>query len=91
MQADGATHGRGTAPRRRQPKVLLNIVAVVVIAAVVALLELVPPIERSGVGVQEAIPSGAGSAVFHDDAGAVHTGLAPGYATIHDDAGNVHR
>jgi hypothetical protein len=59
---DGAAHGRGALPRRKVLKVLLSIVAVVVIAAMVALLWLVTPFERSGVGAQDATPSEAGPA-----------------------------
>ena len=34
--------------------------------------------------------AGAGSAIVHDDAGSVHSGLAPGYAPVHDDTGIMH-
>jgi hypothetical protein len=49
---------------------------------------LVGPLGTGGVQMREAVPA-AGTAIPHDDPGAVHTGLAPGYAPVHDDAGNL--
>jgi hypothetical protein len=72
MQADGAAHGRGTVPRSKRSKVLLNTVAVTVIAAMVTLLAWVTTLEKSGVGAQDATPNEAGSTVIHDDAGNVN-------------------
>ena len=71
---------------------LLSIVAVVVIAAMVALLSLVTPFERSGAGAEDVTPSEAGPAVIHDDAGNVNfvRRWRPPSAIVHDDAGNVH-
>ena len=82
--------GANTIPRRSRPNVLLAGVAVLTIAALVALMVWVGPLGTGGVEIREAFPAaGAGTAVIHDDAGSVHTGLAPGYAALHDDAGNV--
>jgi hypothetical protein len=90
VQTGGVVQGANTIPRRGRLNALLAIAAVVTIAAVVALLMWVVPLVTSGVGVEEAVPAaGAGSAIVHDDAGRVHTGLAPGFAAVHDDAGNL--
>jgi predicted ATPase len=59
-------------PRSKQSKVLLNIVAVTVIAAMVTLLAWVTALEKSGVGAQDATPNEAGSDVIRDDAGKVN-------------------
>ena len=63
--------------------------AVLAIVALVAFMVWVGPLRSGGVEMRDAVPA-AGTAVVHDDAGSVHTGLAPGYAAVHDDAGNVH-
>ncbi len=67
--------------------------ALVVIALVAGTMLLmvwvVPFLTTAGTDADNATPA-AGSAIIHDDAGNVNTGLAPGYAPIHDDAGNVH-
>jgi hypothetical protein len=82
--------GANTIPRRSRLNALLAGVAVLTIAALVALMVWVGPVGSGGVETQNAVPAaGAGTAVIHDDAGSVHTGLAPGYAAVHDDAGNV--
>lgn len=82
--------GVNTIPRRSRPNALLAGVAVLTIAALVALMVWVGPLGSGGVEIRETVPAaGAGTAVIHDDAGSVHTGLAPGYAAVHDDAGNV--
>jgi hypothetical protein len=82
--------GANTIPRRSRPSALLAGVAVLTIAALVALMFWVGPLGFGGVQTKDAVPAaGAGTAVVHDDAGSVHTGLAPGYAGVHDDAGNV--
>jgi hypothetical protein len=89
VQTGGVVQGANTIPRRGWLKVLLAVAAVVAIAVVALLIWVVPPV-TSGVGVEEAVPAArAGSAIVHDDAGSVHTGLATGYAAVHDDAGNV--
>ena len=88
MQTGGALQGANTIPRRGRPNALLVGVAVLAIAAIVALMVWVGPLGYGGVETRDAVPA-AGAAVVHDDAGAVHTGLAPGYATVHDDAGNM--
>ena len=73
MQTDGAARRAGTRPKRGRLSVLLATAAVVVIATVALLVMWAPPLARSGAGAQDADPSaGAGSAVIHDDAGAVH-------------------
>lgn len=83
--------GANTIPRRSRPNAFLAGVAVLAIAAMVALLLWVGPLGSGGVETKDAVPAArAGTAVIHDDAGAVHTGLAPGYAPVHDDAGNLH-
>ena len=90
MQTGGVVQGANTIPRRGRLNALLAVAAVVAIAAMVALLIWVVPPVTSGVGVEDAVPAArAGSAIVHDDAGSVHTGLAPGYAAVHDDASNV--
>jgi hypothetical protein len=82
--------GANTIPRRSRPSALLAGVAVLAIAALVALMMWVGPLGFGGVETREAVPvAGAGTAVVHDNAGSVHTGLAPGSAAVHDDAGNV--
>jgi len=68
------------------------IAAIVVIAALTALMMrgMVVPMDTGGVGAQDANKAGVvGSAIVHDDAGSVHSGLAAGYAPVHDDAGNM--
>lgn len=83
--------GANTIPRRSRPNALLAGVVVLAIAALVAMMVWVGPFGFGGVETKGAVPAaGAGTAVVHDDAGAVHPGLAPGYAAVHDDAGNVH-
>jgi len=71
---------------------LLTVAAILVIVALMALMTrgMVAPADTGGVGAQDA-KAGAieGSAIVHDDAGTVHSGLAPGYAPVHDDAGNM--
>jgi hypothetical protein len=82
--------GANTIPRRSRPSALLAGVAVLAIAALVALMFWVGPLGFGGVETKDAVPAaGAGTAAVHDDAGSLHTGLAPGYAAVHDDAGNV--
>ena len=80
--------GANTIPTRTRPSALLAGVAVLAIAALVALMVWVGPLGTGGVQMREAVPA-AGTAIPHDDPGAVHTGLAPGYAAVHDDAGNL--
>jgi hypothetical protein len=94
MQAQGATRGGGTIPRRgvRWLEALLTVAAISVIVAVMALMTrgVVAPADTRGVGAQDANKAGVVvSAIVHDDAGNVHSGLAPGYAPVHDDAGNM--
>ena len=73
MQADGAAHRVGTIPQRKGLKVLVAIVAVVVITTIVALMVWTALLATSTGGGQDTISNaGAGSAVIHDDAGAVH-------------------
>ena len=88
MQTGGALQGANTIPRRSRLNALLAGVAVLAIAAIVALMVWVGPVGFGGVETRDAVPA-AGTAIPHDDPGAVHTGLAPGYAAVHDDAGNV--
>jgi hypothetical protein len=48
------------------------------------------PVGFGGSEARETAPAaGVGTAVVHDDAGSVNSGLAPGYAPVHDDAGNM--
>jgi hypothetical protein len=94
MQAQGAARGGvGTIPRRggRWLEALLTVAAILVIVALMALMTrgMVAPADTGGVGAQDAKAGVVGSAVVHDDAGTVHSGLAPGYAPVHDDAGNM--
>jgi hypothetical protein len=105
MQAQGAARagggggggggGRvGTIPRRggRWLEALLTVAAILVIVALMALMTrgmVAPPADTGGVGAQDAKAGVVGSATVHDDAGTVHSGLAPGYAPVHDDAGNM--
>ena len=95
MQAQGAARGGvGTIPRRsgRWLEALLAVAAILMIVALMALLtrEMVtPPADTGGVGAQDAKAGVVGLAIVHDDAGTVHSGLAPGYAPVHDDAGNM--
>ncbi|MBA2711986.1 MAG: hypothetical protein H0U55_00300 [Rubrobacteraceae bacterium] len=90
MQTGGVVQGANTIPRRGRLNALLAILAVVAISALVALLVWTVPPATSGIGAEDTVHAArAGSAVIHDDAGRVHTGMAPGYAAIHDDAGNV--
>ena len=95
MQAQGAARGGvSTIPRRggRWLEALLTVAAILVIVALMALMtrEMVaPPAHTGGVGAQDAKAGVVGSAIVHDDAGSVHSGLAPGYAPVHDDAGNM--
>jgi hypothetical protein len=81
--------GANTIPGRSQPNALLAGVAVLAIVALVAFMVWVGPLASGGVETRDAVPA-AGTAVVHDDAGSVHTGLAPGYAAVHDDPGNMH-
>jgi hypothetical protein len=89
MQAGSAARGGvDTIPGRKRLNVLLAIATIVVIAAAVALMVWVAPLARSGVGVEDDIPTaGAGLAVIHDDAG--NMPLSAGFAVVHDDAGNM--
>jgi hypothetical protein len=90
VQTGGVVQGANTIPRRGRLNALLAVAAAVAIAAAVALLIWVVPPVTSGVGVEDAAPAArAGSAIVHDDAGSVHSGLATGYAAVHDDAGNM--
>jgi hypothetical protein len=90
MQAQGAARGGGvsTIPRRgdRRLEVLLTVAAILVIVAVMALMMtrgMVAPADTGGVGAQDAKAGVVGSAIVHDDAGSVHSGLAaPGYAPV---------
>jgi hypothetical protein len=93
MQAQGAAQrgGVGTIPRRggRWLGALLTVAAILVIVALMALMTrgMVAPADTGGVGAQDAKAGVVGSAIVHDDAGTVHSGLAPGYAPVHDDTG----
>ena len=96
MQAQGAARGGGvgTIPRRggRWLEALLTVAAILVVVTLMALMTrgmVAPPADTGGVGAQEAKAGVVGSAIVHDDAGSVHSGLAPGYAPVHDDAGNM--
>ena len=101
MQAQGAARGGGgggggvgTIPRRggRWLEALLTVAAILVVVTLMALMTrgmVAPPADTGGVGAQEAKAGVVGSATVHDDAGSVHSGLAPGYAPVHDDAGNM--
>ena len=97
MQAQGAAQrgGVGTIPRRggRWLEALLTVAAILVVVTLMALMTrgmVAPPADTGGVGAQEANKAGVvGSATVHDDAGSVHSGLAPGFAPVHDDAGNM--
>ncbi len=95
MQAQRAAQrgGVGTITRRgvRWLEALLAVAAILVIVALMALMTrgMVAPADTGGVGAQDAKAGVVGSAIVHDDAGTVHTGLAPGYAPVHDDAGNM--
>ena len=95
MQAQGAAQrggGVGTIPRRggRWLEAMLTVATILVIVGLMALMTrgMVAPADTGGVGAQDA-KAGMGSAIVHDDAGTVHSGLAPGYAPVHDDAGNM--
>jgi hypothetical protein len=94
MQVGGAVQGVGTIHprRRRRLNALVAIAAIVVIAALTALMTrgMVVPMDTGGVGAQDAKAGVVGSAIVHDDAGSVHSGLAPGYAPVHDDTGIMH-
>jgi hypothetical protein len=90
VQTGGVMQGANTIPRRSRPNALLAGVVVLAIAALVAMMVWVGPFGFGGVETKGAVPAaGAGTAIVHDDAGAVHPGPAPGYAAVHDDAGNV--
>ena len=96
MQAQRAAQrggGVGTIPRRggRWLEALLTVAAILVIVALMALMTrgMVAPADTGGVGAQDAKAGVVGSAMVHDDAGSVHSGLAPGFAPVHDDAGNM--
>jgi hypothetical protein len=68
---------------------LLTVAAILVIVAVMALMTRgMVATGKGGVGAQDA-KVGVGSAIVHDDAGNLHSGLAPVYVPVHDDAGNV--
>ena len=103
MQAQGAARGGGggggggggvgTIPRRggRWLEALLTVAAILVVVTLMALMTrgmVAPPADTGGVGAQEA-KAGVVSTTVHDDAGSVHSGLAPGFAPVHDDAGNM--
>ena len=70
---------------------MLTLAAILMIVALMALMTrgVVAPTDTGGVGAQDAKAGVVGSTVVHDDAGTVHSGLAPGYAPVHDDAGNM--
>ena len=87
MQAGSEVQGVSTTPRRGRLGVLL---AIVVIAVMVALVVWTYPFATNGgAGAEDAISkAGAGSAIFHDDAG--NMPLSAGSAVLHDDADNVH-
>ena len=97
MQAQGAARGGGggvgTIPRRggRYLEALLTVATILVIVGLMALMArgMVAPADTGGVGAQGAKAGVVVSAIVHDDAGTVHSGLAPGYAPVHDDAGNM--
>jgi hypothetical protein len=90
VQTGGALQGAHTIPPRGRLNTLLAVVAVLAIAAFMALVVWAGPFGTGGVETREAVPAaGVGTAVVHDDAGSVHSGLTPGYAPAHDDAGNV--
>ena len=90
VQTGGALQGAHTIPPRGRLSALLAVVAVLAIAAFMALVVWAGPFGVDGVETRETVPAaGAGTAVVHDDAGSVNTGLAPVYAPVHDDAGNV--
>jgi hypothetical protein len=94
MQAYGAARGGvATIPRRGGTwlEALLTVATILVIVALMALMTrgMVAPADTGWVGAQDAKAGVVGSAIVHDDAGSVHSGLAPGYAPVHDDAGNV--
>ena len=94
MQAQRAAQrgGVGTIPRRggRWLEALLTVATILVIVGLMALMTrgMVAPADPGGVGAQDA-KAGVVSAIVHDDAGTVHSGLAPDYAPVHDDAGNM--
>ena len=95
MQAYGAARGGvATIPRRggRWLEALLTVATILVIVALMALMTrgVVAPTDTGGVGAQDAKAGVVGSAIVHDDAGSVHSGLAPGYAPVHDDTGIMH-
>ena len=82
--------GVHTIPPRGRMGALLAVVAVLAITAFMALVIWAGPLGVGGSETRETVPAaGAGTAIVHDDAGSVHTGLAPGYAPVHDDAGNL--
>ena len=70
---------------------MLTVAAILVIVALMALMTrgMVAPADTGRVGAQDAKAGAVVSAIVHDDAGSVHSGLAPGYAPVHDDAGNI--
>ena len=70
---------------------MLTVAAILVIVAQMVLMTrgILAPADTGGVGAQDAKAGVVGSAIVHDDAGSVHSGLAPGYAPVHDDAGNM--
>jgi hypothetical protein len=84
--------GAQTIPPRGRLSALLAVVAVLAIAVFMALVVWAGPISFGGVETRDTAPAaGAGTAVVHDDAGSVNSGLAPGYAPVHDDAGRLNR
>ena len=90
VQTGGVVQGANTIPRRGRLNALLALAVVVAIAALVALLLWVLPPATSSGGAEDVVPMARpGSGIVHDDAGSVHTGLAPGYAVVHDDAANL--
>jgi hypothetical protein len=96
MQAQGAAQrggGVGTIPPRGGGWLgaVLTVAAILVIVALMALMTrgMDVPADTDEVGAQDARADVVRSALVHDDAGTVHSGLAPGYAPVHDDAGNM--
>src|SRR5829696_3030153 len=92
VQTGGALQGAHTIPPRGRLSALLAATAVLAIAAFMALVVWAGPLALGGVETRETVPAaGVGTAVVHDDAGNVSTGLVSGYAPVHDDAESVTR